>query len=506
MNQKKIIIRLIPFALFLVTAWLLCLTQAYVSMREYSNSLSANCMTCSLLDETFRFSLFVPIVFALIYAALWKVKNSYRAIILTIIYALACMFVNHEIFVSRESAWSTYTMGEELSHTWHLSYLAILLSSALLFLATIGTNFIVKNMNNLFLKLILPLCLFCAFGMPATAQTKPSSIDRFCGTWSSEFICNEDEMLNSRFELYLEKDSTKKNAIIGWHCSEVRGGRKIDCFDRHSEEPSLNGYLKNDTVYLHFVSSWEVEGEAKLYFEKSAQNQVTLIWVLGKFENTSQGYENKGVDTEHYMPFNDTLRRKEETIIGIKNNKNMNLTKFIPAKFENINFESMETEMCPCSPNFPHELNEVNTVKINVPEKIFFHSLDEEAIPVLPVCIAYSKSYLRGVKYCYFSQQKIHIKHENENIVYSADYYDKSTVNKIPNISIEEEEGRQKETKEAQKLSDKELDESPYSRGYFNINALDYVQLPIKSGKYEVWVSYYGLESNHAKVEITLQK
>jgi len=198
-------------------------------------------------------------------------------------------------------------------------------------------------------------------------------------------------------------------------------------------------------------------------------------------------------------------------IVEIKNNKNMNTIKFIPAIFENIDFDSVKTKMCPCSPNFPNELGAVSTLKINVPEKIVFHSLDEKVTPVLPVCMAYSKSSLREVKYRYFSRQKIHIKPENEDIVYSVDYYDKSRVNKIPYISIEVEEYRQKETKEAQKFSDDEVDNmvfysdnilNVYSRGYLNVNALDHVQLPIKPGKYEVWVTYYGMESNHAFVEI----
>ena len=90
--------------------------------------------------------------------------------------------------------------------------------------------------------------------------------------------------------------------------------------------------------------------------------------------------------------------------------ENTSTIKFIPKEFENIDFESVETEMCPCSPNFTNDFRDVNTLKINIPEKIFFHISDEKTIPV---CIAYSISSLRWVKYYYFSQKKIHIKHEN---------------------------------------------------------------------------------------------
>jgi hypothetical protein len=189
-------------------------------------------------------------------------------------------------------------------------------------------------------------------------------------------------------------------------------------------------------------------------------------------------------------------------IVKIKNNKNMNTIKFIPATFENIDFESVRTEMCPCSPNFPHEINEVNILKINVPEKIFFHSLDEK---IIPVCIAYSISILRDLKYHNYSKEIFHIKPENGKIAYSGEFFDKRAAHKTPYIPIDTSEYERQRINDAQKLSDAELDEGAYSRGYLNVNALDYVPIPIKSGKYEVWVTYYGLESNHVFVEIFME-
>jgi len=152
----------------------------------------------------------------------------------------------------------------------------------------------------------------------------------------------------------------------------------------------------------------------------------------------------------------------------------------------------------------------MNILKINVPEKIFFHSLDEKFIPVLPVCIAYSKSFLRELKYHNFSKQTLHIKYENGDIVYFGDYFNKRVANRTPTdmnsfLTDEGLQQRQQEIEEAQKLSDEELNEGTYSGGYLNVNALDYVQIPIKSGKYEVWVTYYGLESNHVFVEIFIE-
>ena len=189
-------------------------------------------------------------------------------------------------------------------------------------------------------------------------------------------------------------------------------------------------------------------------------------------------------------------------ILRTKNNNKMKTIEFIPKKFENIDFESVETVMCPCSPNFPHKINEVNILKINVPEKIFFHSLDEKR--VIPVCIAYSISILRALKYHNFSKEIFHIKPEDGDIVYSGNFFNKRAAHKTPYIP-EISEYKQQKINDAQNLSDAELDEGAYSRGYLNVNALDYVQIPIKSGRYEVWVTYYGLESNHVFVEVFME-
>ena len=128
-------------------------------------------------------------------------------------------------------------------------------------------------------------------------------IEDFVGVWKAEYIMNPadltEDFINSSFELHLEEDNTTENGLKGWHCSVVRGGRKIDCVE-YSDEPSIRGYLQKDTVYLYFVSSWEIEGDAKLYFGSPVQNRPTLIWELGKVE---------GKTMEHYMPQTDTLQR-----------------------------------------------------------------------------------------------------------------------------------------------------------------------------------------------------
>ena len=166
--------------------------------------------------------------------------------------------------------------------------------------------------------LILSFLVFLAISYAASKSTQPETTiapaitikKEFIGIWRSEYIFNPEDLTedweNSSFELRLEKDDTKENALKGWHCSVVRGGRKIDCVD-NDEEPSIYGYVKNDTAYIHFASAWEVEGKAKLYFNNSAQDQPVLIWDLCKVERIryDEEYEVKGI--EHYMPQTDTL-------------------------------------------------------------------------------------------------------------------------------------------------------------------------------------------------------
>ena len=127
-----------------------------------------------------------------------------------------------------------------------------------------------------------------SFGQPTKKQTETkNTVGDFVGRWKTEYIHNSedltDDLMNYWFELYLEKDTTKENSLKGWHCAIIRGGRQIDCME-YDEETNIHGYLKNDTVYLHFINTWDDEVEAKLYFDKSEQNLSYLIWQLDKYE------------------------------------------------------------------------------------------------------------------------------------------------------------------------------------------------------------------------------
>ena len=138
--------------------------------------------------------------------------------------------------------------------------------------------------------MILSLFAFLAVGygqQTETTSTPTITLENFLGIWKTEYIHNPedptDDLINHSFELFLSEDHTKENALKGWHCAVIRGGRQIDC-DDYNEEAPVHGYLKNDTVYLHFVNNWDDEVEAKLYFDKSARNLSSIIWELGRYE------------------------------------------------------------------------------------------------------------------------------------------------------------------------------------------------------------------------------
>ena len=135
-------------------------------------------------------------------------------------------------------------------------------------------------------------------------NSRTVTIEDFVGEWKAEYIRNRedltDNLLNYWFEIRLEKDAAKENSLKGRHCSVVRGGRQMDCVD-DGETHSLYGYLKNNTVYLHFVSAFGGEGEAKLYFGNTAQS---IIWELVKYE----------YKIENFIPQNETLRKVNKEI------------------------------------------------------------------------------------------------------------------------------------------------------------------------------------------------
>jgi len=134
--------------------------------------------------------------------------------------------------------------------------------------------------------------------------TNDISIEHFVGKWQVEYFLDvEDRTLSDsvidytvvlyRLELNFEKDTTVENTLIGWHCALIREGRQIDCSGKEWGDEPFRGYLKNDTVYVHFINNWDDEVKAKLYFDQSEQNLLQLIWQLDKYEPKLRSFFNE---------------------------------------------------------------------------------------------------------------------------------------------------------------------------------------------------------------------
>ena len=270
------------------------------------------------------------------------------------------------------------------------------------------------------------------------------------------------------------------------------------------EELEKEKQIKVEEAQAYSDDELDSEPAAGGYRSVNLMDYVDMPFLPGKYEVWVTCY---GLESNHTIV--EIIIEGEEEAQDSQPVK-VEPTKFIPEEFEKIDLESMESEKCRCSPNYPHKIREFNGLKINIPEKILFSSLDENFTPILPVCIAHSTSYLRTLKYHNFSEKTIYIKPENGDIEYSGHYFDKRAVNETPMdmdslLAAKELQQRQQEIEDAQKLSDRDLNEGSYSKGFLNVNAFNYVDMPFLSGKYEIWLTYYGLESNRAIVEIIVE-
>ncbi|MBF0576888.1 hypothetical protein [Dysgonomonas sp. GY617] len=179
---------------------------------------------------------------------------------------------------------------------------------------------------------------------------------------------------------------------------------------------------------------------------------------------------------------------------------------FIPKEFNEIKLGYYETKESLGSPQLPGQVMTINKIIINTPNKILYTAKNESITPVIPVCVAYIISLKRGLKYNALSAKMLHIRNLNEKTVYSGEIVDQDLQYEYPEPNPyheEKEKERIARVEEAQKYSDEEL-EQPGLAGanYINVNLMKYVNIPFKPGKYEVYLSFCGLESNRTIVEI----
>ncbi|WP_433834127.1 hypothetical protein [Flavobacterium anhuiense] len=112
-------------------------------MGSFSEKLSSGNPDSLFFDDAYLLSVFATILLTIAFLLFTLIKNNYLKTALELIsLILIWFFWNYNIFVDRESAWSTYLFKEEIVYTLTLSFFPILILS----IATVfGLNYLLKK-------------------------------------------------------------------------------------------------------------------------------------------------------------------------------------------------------------------------------------------------------------------------------------------------------------------------------------------------------------------------
>lgn len=192
--------------------------------------------------------------------------------------------------------------------------------------------------------------------------------------------------------------------------------------------------------------------------------------------------------------------------------KKMENIAFIPKEFNEIKLGYDETDMVKTSPGYPKDVIKVGIIAINTPKVIHYDNNNNNCKPILPISAVHSISGERSAKYIKLADQLIHVRNMKNGIEFSGKIYKKRNpdISEFP-ISLYSEKDRierEELLKAAQKYTDEEIDyPNSFTIGdYINVDIMEYVDFPFLPGKYEIWLSFSGLESNHTIVEIIKRK
>mgnify|MGYP003575561187 FL=1 len=117
--------------------------EIYWAMGSFSEKLSSGNPDSHFFDDAYLLSVFATILLTIAFLLFTLIKNNYFKTALELIsLILVWFFWNYNIFVDRESAWSTYLFKEEILYTLTLSFFPILILS----IATVfGLNYLLKK-------------------------------------------------------------------------------------------------------------------------------------------------------------------------------------------------------------------------------------------------------------------------------------------------------------------------------------------------------------------------
>lgn len=115
--------------------YILACFSTYFSMQQYSNQISSSCLNCSYNKDVFLFSTYISLIFIILILLkkAWK-KNWNISIYFTAIFLIGVFFNNYQIFLDRVSAWSTYTLSDELLSVLASSLIYLTISATLVFI------------------------------------------------------------------------------------------------------------------------------------------------------------------------------------------------------------------------------------------------------------------------------------------------------------------------------------------------------------------------------------
>ncbi len=169
-------------------------------------------------------------------------------------------------------------------------------------------------------------------------------------------------------------------------------------------------------------------------------------------------------------------------------------TLFYPENFNNLQLSYHIDINSNCHPNINHKIG----CLINVPKEIY-HYPETDSTTIIPICSS-----------AYYTRKEDILKQGNiveifiKNIQSNKTY--KGTVDfdgrDVLGYTDSKEVLYYPQTKKERNIKASEIPEGKMCTRAFNINALDFVDMPYEAGNYEVYVKRAGYESNHMKVTI----
>ncbi|QQD16077.1 hypothetical protein [Sphingobacterium sp. UDSM-2020] len=131
--MKKSKLKLLSSTAFVaMTLFAFTFIQTYWSMGKLADQTSSGCLDCSFIYDACLISLCNAIILSLLFLLIAKIKrNRYQIAVEFVLLTSFWFFWNYNIFVDRESSWSTYSFDEEIYYTVYLSLLPVLVTATL---------------------------------------------------------------------------------------------------------------------------------------------------------------------------------------------------------------------------------------------------------------------------------------------------------------------------------------------------------------------------------------